>query len=1069
MQAERAAWAADMDEPGFEEEDFGEPAPPSPPRGAASPAPEAARPSSPSGAARAPARAPAVEAPPAAPAPARSIAEADAGDVGGAEDGAAAPTRRSAAADREAEAKLHRERQAKLLMKRPPREGRSFAITTSDGRRVFVASKTDEERQLAEASERTAAGIPESKPHTASSLLEEPVSAMLARIEAAQVAQAVADADAAEARMAAAAERGEIVEGLGGDAEMKDDDGDGVEGGGAEPAGTWGGSSKRKPALRDITGDALSHAPAPATGDSKLWVDKYAPTSFMQLLSSEQLNREVLRWIKRWDVAVFGGAHRGGASGESKSAGTDQKRGFFVTRGGKKDANQGGRASGGAGGDAGGHHDGEQQRKKWVQGRVWNEDARVLLLCGPPGLGKTTLAHIAAKHAGYNTIEINASDDRSATNIKERLHSAMTMRAMFGDNKPNAIVLDEIDGAVGGQDNAVQALVEMVKATPAMRDIEERGREAFRAAAALDGDAKVAAKKKVAAKPIMRPIICICNDVYAPALRPLREVAQVVEFKLMSSTRLVQRLRTICRSEKISAMPSALALLAANTENDIRSCLNSLQFLKSKVRASGGPIRITDDMVAQATVGHKDKHHGLFEVWQGIFMTKRKQRRSVARHAKNGPSNEQQLYDMVQSTGEYDKLLSGLFENYTVVQNTDPMMEKIVACHDWLSFGADCTGRAMGKQQYSMLRYVPTAALGVHDTVHGDLRPKLAYPRAGGLAKRLMKERTHILQTFLQGKARVHSRQRRLAALRATSARGGARVVEVTPAPQDTLLTKVAALDTLSPLLTIIYRPLRPAAFGLMNTREKADVESLVELLVSCDLNFKRHETSSGGKSWESEVQWRLEPELEMLSGFNEAAQFLPGHKPGPKSPWAAPDAAGSVEAMVAESGLPPRRQQLADVVKELINREVNLTKLRITAGVDDAENGSDVDGDGDEFDDAGAAGSGAAVKRKRVALPDHVLAQITPQAKKGATSPPNAPLPSAVAALVGAAKVVEPSPETARLLARTTFLGNMRDSKRKGATERQRRRSAAHRAVYKFQEGFTNAVRRPVLMDDLL
>ena len=31
--------------------------------------------------------------------------------------------------------------------------------------------------------------------------------------------------------------------------------------------------------------------------------------------------------------------------------------------------------------------------------------------------------------------------------------------------------------------------------------------------------------------PLKRPIICICNDLYAPALRPLREVARVVHFK----------------------------------------------------------------------------------------------------------------------------------------------------------------------------------------------------------------------------------------------------------------------------------------------------------------------------------------------------------------------------------------------------------------------------------------------------------------------------------------------------------------------------------------------------------
>ena len=33
---------------------------------------------------------------------------------------------------------------------------------------------------------------------------------------------------------------------------------------------------------------------------------------------------------------------------------------------------------------------------------------QLALLCGPPGLGKTTLAHIIAKHAGYNVVEMNA-------------------------------------------------------------------------------------------------------------------------------------------------------------------------------------------------------------------------------------------------------------------------------------------------------------------------------------------------------------------------------------------------------------------------------------------------------------------------------------------------------------------------------------------------------------------------------------------------------------------------------------------------------------------------------------
>lgn len=44
----------------------------------------------------------------------------------------------------------------------------------------------------------------------------------------------------------------------------------------------------------------------------------------------------------------------------------------------------------------------------WVTARFLLLRLQVALLCGPPGLGKTTLAHVIARHAGYSVVEMNA-------------------------------------------------------------------------------------------------------------------------------------------------------------------------------------------------------------------------------------------------------------------------------------------------------------------------------------------------------------------------------------------------------------------------------------------------------------------------------------------------------------------------------------------------------------------------------------------------------------------------------------------------------------------------------------
>jgi len=153
--------------------------------------------------------------------------------------------------------------------------------------------------------------------------------------------------------------------------------------------------------------------------------------------------------------------------------------------------------------------------------KVGRPKHKIILLAGPAGLGKTTLAHVAAKHLGYKVSEINSSDDRSAKTIKEtikkHLSSADVRDGMAEERtgimhktKPCCLILDEIDGA---DSRAIDVVCQLVTSQP-------KGK----------GKVKKAGGQKGGSMPVLRrPVIAICNDLYSPSLRQLRQVAIVLQ------------------------------------------------------------------------------------------------------------------------------------------------------------------------------------------------------------------------------------------------------------------------------------------------------------------------------------------------------------------------------------------------------------------------------------------------------------------------------------------------------------------------------------------------------------
>ncbi len=756
---------------------------------------------------------------------------------------------------------------------------------------------------------------------------------------------------------------------------------------------------------------------------SQMWVDKHRPAKFTELLGDERIHREVLGWLKEWDECVF----------KRKNHRKERHRQYIQAKYGPPT---------GSFGDKSGDN-----VFKDPHGRP---KERVMMISGPPGLGKTTLAHIVGAHAGYNVYELNASDARSAGAVEDVIKMALESGSLK-DPRPTLVVIDEIDGATGGGGGAsgeshgfIRALVRLI----------ESGKGSDSKAGGLAARGK---KQRKGSKPLLRPIICICNDLYAPSLRPLRPMAKLVRFHKPPTNLVVKRLREVCEAEALSVETRGLSMLAELTSGDIRSCLNALEFAKTKNMA------LTEAAVKNAAIGIKDTGGTVQKAWEMLFRRQNRKQAATssmkganvqATSAENAPwnssrkatapeltldgkdkqkdfalvdtpqENVSRIIHEVTSCNEYEKLALGCFEHYPTLRAADGGWKRYRQVHDWLHFGQCISARAWSNGNFELLGFMPWSFVCWHLLfAHvGNALPE--YPKVD--------YENHLKSSAFNEIV--------------------SQIATALPAGVRSQFNRHAVITELGPSLMRILTPdLRPINNQLARAEDKQVFSSLVAVMNSLNIKFvpdkiSEEEAAVVGQSAGTLV-YKLEPPLDVFTQFE-----------GKRSKDVGPS---------------------RFAVRQLVAREMERQLLRKNAGVGGGEEdaGSTSKSATAVYRTKGAnAGTGpdpAKAKEGKVAV-DFFGRPIVGKAVKADDPLSAVPIPEGM----GGKKRKAPTGTGAPAAASTTqgeatsASADEASAAARGEEERKATDDAGDtniKVFYRYHEGFSNAVRRPMKMSSLL